>query len=546
MMLRDLVDTEWKSYERKRFLKDDTKSKTDEFDPESFKYDGFSDREKFFEEYVPALADDARLRTELNDFMPPRVDSINNSAYQALVIRYGILRQLIQQQDYNMPKDALLDAVQAWQQHLIENFDEVEFAAADDLLHLAKAAIDYKSDIDDSELHMIYSYFELHNRAHDSKHDFYTWLDFFKRLAAIDRFPKVSRSDRPEHARDTIEMGLWSLQEQAIVYEISNHGHSELVGLPEEYAEFVQDWLYYEMSETNYLQMLETLEPFDKQATLVNARNTFGIETRTHGRNQERRESLVKAGVFPSDLLRIALTKDELKQTVDRYGLDAHKQKTEEMIAAIIDYFEQSQKSVGETNSLVQLYLESYEDIADGSVTKIPPQLQELVGTDTPTEKLDILFEKATALIFEEVFNLEGTTLLGQQASGVVADGEVEQDGQWLLWDNKRRQDKFRLGSTARSKIKNYIDTKNDQHNVEWFVIIAPEFTQQAVTNAEQLEMQVGEDIRLIRAAEFARLATMWQAHYAEADRELPLSIFYGSNRFSIEAAEAALDRMFS
>lgn len=331
MKLRSLIDKDWSSYEKQRFLKDETKVGTDGFDPEAFKHDGFEDREKYLKTHAPALATEERLKAELNNFTPPRLDAINDSPYQALVIRYGVLRQLIQQLDYNMEKEALLDAVQSWQQRIIDDFTEGDFSEPDDLLHLAKAAVDYGPDIDDSELHMIYSYFELHNESHNRKHEYYTWLDLFKRLSSIDRFPKVSRSERPVHAIDTIEKGLWSLQEQAIVYEICDPEQGDLVGIPEEYVDFIRDWLYYEMSEENYLSMLEELEPFDDQSNLVEARETFGVESKTYGRNDKRRESLVKAGVFPSELLREVLEKEELKTIVDEYGLDAHKRKTDEM-----------------------------------------------------------------------------------------------------------------------------------------------------------------------------------------------------------------------
>lgn len=546
VQLKDLIDRNWNSYERKRFLKDDTKSKTDDFDPESFKHDGFSDQEKYLDTYVPALADKDRLDLEINDFTPPRLSEINDSSYQALVIRYGILRQLIQQQDYSMEKSDLLDAVQDWQNQLIEDYDADDFAKSDELRHLAKAAVDYGNDVDDSELHMVYSYFELHNRAQDSKHQYYTWLDFFKRLSAIDRFPKVSRSDRPEHALDTIEKGLWSLQEQALVYEVNDEEYDELVGIPEDYIDYIRDWLYYEMSEDNYLRMLEALDPFDKQDTLIKARETFGVEGKTYGRNQVRRESLVKAGVFPSELLKEALTKDDLKEIVDRYGLDAHKLKNDEMITAIVEYFEQSQKSVEEGDPAASLYLEAFEDIADGTVTQVPPQLQDIVDADNPAKKLDVLFEDATEQIFKNVFNLEGTNLLGQQASGVVADGEIEQNGHWLLWDNKRRAGKFKLGSNARSKIKNYIATKDDQHDVEWFLIIAPDFTDHAERNAQKLETQIGKEIRLIRAADFKDLASLWRDEYANENRELPLSIFYGSGLINLEITRDVLEEKFA
>ncbi|MBB6090845.1 hypothetical protein HNR49_002231 [Halobacterium salinarum] len=194
----------------------------------------------------------------------------------------------------------------------------------------------------------------------------------------------------------------------------------------------------------------------------------------------------------------------------------------------------------------VDLYLNAFEDIADGSVTSVPPQLQDLVEADNPEEKLDVLFEDATAEIFREVFNLAGTNQLGQHSTGVVADGEIEQDGEWLLWDNKRRRQQFRLGSDARSKIKNYIDTRSEQHDVEWFLIIAPEFTEQAEQNALQLEMQVGTDIRLVTAYAFVELAELWRENYAAESRELPLSVFRGSELFEVENAEALLQTQFA
>lgn len=546
MRLRDLANKDWNSYEQKRFIRDDTKAKTDDFEPESFKHDGFDDREKYLETYVPALADPDRIRTELNDFTPPRLTAINDSPYQALVIRYGILRQLIQQPDYSMEKSDLLDTVQNWQRSFIEAYDQESFEEADDLLHLAQAAVDYQNQIDDSELHMVYSYFELHNRAQDSKHEYYTWLDFFKRLSSFGRFPKVSRSDSPEHALDTIEKGLWSLQEQALVYEVNGESTKELVGIPEDYTEVVRDWLYYEMSEANLLAMLETLDVFDRQSVLIDARKRFGVEGKNYGRNENRRENIAQAGIFPSELLKEVVDKKKLKKIVDRYGLDAHKQKTDEMVAAIIEYFEQSQKSVEQGESAAELYLDTYEEIADGAVNQVPPQLQDLVDSDNAEEKLDILFEEATGEIFRKTFNLEGVNQLGQKATGMVADGEIEQDGKWLLWDNKRRRAKFKLGSDTRSKIKNYIDTKDKQHDVEWFLIIAPDFTEQAAMNAEQLEMQVGKDIRLVRAADLKELAELWKAEYADSNRELPLSVFFGSEFFDVDRAARLLELEFS
>ncbi|AGB39512.1 hypothetical protein Natoc_3806 [Natronococcus occultus SP4] len=393
---------------------------------------------------------------------------------------------------------------------------------------------------------MVSSYFEIHNNATNSKHEYYTWLDFFQRLSTLGRFPKVTRSDSPEHAHDTIEKGVWSLQEQALIYEVDDPNYDELVGIPEDYIEKIRDWLYYEMSDENYRQMLETLDVFDRQSILIEARGEFDISGKNYGKNENRRGNIIQEGIYPSELLREVVPKDDLKDIVDRYGLDAHKLKTGEMVSAIIEYFELSQNTVEGEDEKIDLYLNSYEDIADGAVTEVPPQLQDLIDADDISDKLDILFEEATGEIFREVFNLEETNQLGQQATGVVADGEIEQNDQWLLWDNKRRRQGFSLGSDTRSKIKNYIDTKDQQHDVEWFLIIAPEFTDKAPANALQLEMQVGTDIRLVRAEDLTALAELWQENYAAEGRELPLSVFTGSKIFDVETAASLLETQFA
>lgn len=547
MYLRNLFDADWNSYERKRFLKDSPKKKTDSFDPESFKHDGFNNREKYIEIYVPALADDARLRVELTNFTPPRVGSINGSPYQALVIRYGVLKTLIRQPGLAMEKDALLESVQSWQREIIDEFDQGDFNESNELLHLAQAAVEHDNDIDDSELNLIYSYMEFHNRTKDWKHQYHTWQDVFERLSTLDRFPKVSRSEKPEHALDTIEKGVWSLQEQAIVYEIVTEDGEDILGIPEDYKEFIGDWLVYEMSDENYLTMVNTLEPFQRQSLLIEATDTFDINKKNYGKNQKRRENIVEAGIFPTDLFAAVVQKDDLKAIVDEFGLDAHKRRRHEMIDATIEYFEQSQRGVEAEQPRVSLYLDFYDTIADGEIDEIPPQLQGLVDESDKAKKLEILFEEATAEIFREVFNLDGTEQLGQQASGSVADGEIEQDGKWLLWDNKRRAGQFKLGSTTRSKIKNYIDTKAQQHDVQWFLIIAPEFTDSARENANLMEKHLeGVDIRLVRAEDFQELAHFWQDSFQDSNKPFPLSMFNGSDVLRIDTLTRALKRDFA
>lgn len=59
--------------------------------------------------------------------------------------------------------------------------------------------------------------------------------------------------------------------------------------------------------------------------------------------------------------------------------------------------------------------------------------------------------------------------------------------------------------------------------------------------------MQVGGvDIRLVRAADFKRLAILWRETYADGSRELPLSVFYESDELDLDIADEALKREFS
>lgn len=546
MELRELPDKQWNSREKDRFLKDSTKLEIDEFDPSTFRYEGFDDREQYSEEFVPKLRDPRRIEMELSRFQPPRLSKMNNSPYQALVIRYGILRTLVKQQDYSMEARSLLEAVQEWQSTIVTEFDPESFDDDDDLLHLARAAVDYKGDIDDSELHLIHSYFQLHNESQDRLHNYYTWLDFFKRLSSIDRFPKVSRSDSPEHAIDTIKHGAWCLQEQALIYEVKGPNGEDLVGIPSDYVEQIKDWLNYEMSYENLVHMLESIDPLDHQKRLIDIAETFGAEKAVT--NDERRKNIAKAGIYPSELLSEALNASELRDVIDEYGLEADKRSKDDMIDTIIEYFEYSRKwsDSGESEPSVDMYLSSLEDIADGTVERIPPQLQKAVDIDDPEDKLDILFEQATARLFEDAFQLENTNLLGQQSSGTVTDGEIQQDDQWLLWDNKRRSEPCKLNSTTRAKIKDYIDTKNKHHDVEWFLLIAPEFAESAEHNALKLEKQTGVNLRLLTARDLRSLAEFWRERFESNGRELPLSIFYGTGTFDLEPAKEALEEQFA
>jgi len=109
MELRDFPDKSWNAHEKKRFLKDSTKAGTEDFDPDKFEHEGFEDRQRFVDKYAPSLAAEERLRAELDQFRPPRLGSMNDSSYQALVIRYGVLRTLIKQRDYKMSKQELLE-----------------------------------------------------------------------------------------------------------------------------------------------------------------------------------------------------------------------------------------------------------------------------------------------------------------------------------------------------------------------------------------------------------------------------------------------------
>lgn len=330
------------------------------------------------------------------------------------------------------------------------------------------------------------------------------------------------------------------------MYEISDPEHGDLVGIPEDYLEYVRAWLGYEMADANYRQMLDTLDVFDRRAVLIEASDTFGIDKKNYGKNENRRANLIESGVYPSDLFRAVVSKDELKEIVDRYRIDAHKRKTDDMIRQTIRYFEESQKDVEDDESQVDVYLSAYEAIADGEIQAVPPQLQDVTDDEDLSRRLDVLFEDATTRIFADVFNLEGTTRLGQQTSGIAADGEIEQDGKWLLWDNKRRLGEFTLDANTRAKIKNYIDQKRQQHDVEWFLIIAPAFSDTAIQNAKKLEMEVGVDIRLVTAAVLTDIGTAWRDDYADEDRELPLSVFYGTGILEPGIVKSMLETQFA
>lgn len=114
---------------------------------------------------------------------------MNDSPYQALVIRYGVLRTLIKQRDYNLERDIYSAMNRPGNGCSSRSSTKVRSTMMTYSILLRRLS----SSVQKSTILISISstVFELYNNSLDHLPDYYTWLDFFNRHSSIGRTTQV-------------------------------------------------------------------------------------------------------------------------------------------------------------------------------------------------------------------------------------------------------------------------------------------------------------------------------------------------------------------
>ncbi len=479
MKLRELTEEgRWKGRKtcKKRFLNTEKKHSSENFDPSDLPKPKRLDE---FEEEIDSLANPDRLKTELNHHELVN-NRANDSSYQFLVLKYGILNYLVRQPEYTALFDEVKEEIPKWEEKLAEEFSKENFEKQeqeDEFYFLTKAIVSYPTgdpEIRDAELNLLARFMEMKNQNMQYKSNYYTWMDFFRRAGSetLKCFPKIN--DPEPHAESTVKDTIYGLEEQGLIFDVNNADGDRVIGIPEEFVPTIKEWLNFELVEEDYRELLDSIDQFN-QPTLVDIKDEFDLPAAR--RNDKRKKYTIDGGVIPSDAMKIAYEEgyrnlQSIVKDDPAIKIDATSSK-EELIDAIIKRYEGSHRD--EEKSEWELYLDNLEEISNLNIEEISTALLQDVDTDkNEKQQLQTMFEDATNAIFRDVLGWD--VVKRGQGTGKQPDGQVNFDEGIFLWDTKAAEEEFDINTNTVRQVKDYVRDYEDDHNVEAFIIITSDY----------------------------------------------------------------------
>lgn len=538
MKFSELYNQKWNNTPlKKRFLKQDKKVQNK--DGEYLLNVSSMEGKNQLKEKADQFLNPERIRKELERFVPPR--SLSN--YEYLVLKYGILKFLCKSPGYSEEEDELIRYVrEKWEREIIEEYkEETKEFADDELFKLARAASDYEDEILKGELNLIHRYLKEYNSEKDHENEKLWWGDFFIRLCAIKKFPKLSEAKI--HGNRKVQKAVRALEDQAILYEIKGEHGEKIIGIPEEFVPEIKKWLHFELSKNKFKKLLREIDEF-KRGTLNTVMKTCDLGSASG--NEARIKEIAGSKVLPSEALEIGLDREDLKNIVDRYQVNISKRKSSQEIAeAIVQSFLDWGREDEELEWENPQYLEYFEELS--SLEPITHPFTDRLKGDLKKRDLKNIYDKefeiATYEILKNVLSVQEVELLGHTDSR-VPDGRIEWGDDVILWDNKASGEKYHMGAGDERAMKEYVE--QEDHNVELFMFISSGFSQSThgkVDTKFNSKKDFETSICLVKAEDFKELAQYWRDYILveNPDSKFPLSAFLQEGLLDLEKAKSRL-----
>lgn len=448
--------------------------------------------------------------------------------YEYFFIKYALILSLLEAEDFRLPKNDLVKKVQDWETDIRDQGRGGNYEAGDMLFVVARAAAKYNNDILPAEMNLTRCIMETHNeQVPPYRTKQYGWMHFCRRLAASGNFPKIGGG---QHSAKEVRYAIYRLEDQALVYETKKHH----IGLFDETVSVLSDWAHFELSADDYEKMLDILSGmWIGQGELITAQEKL-LGRRKGNSNKEKQRDLIDNDVFPSDLLRISLDKDQLKDIADTFGIPVDARRKPKVLAqSIVQYFRGwGRPTPGEEGQKqAELYLSSYLGLAQRQQDDVDPGIvKELVSRKSDNGKTkDMLqkeFEKATAKILTHFFHLDDVKWLG---GGNEPDGIIGLSDLCIIWDNKARQDErgLRWTTDLKRQVEDYIRSQQSP-TCRICLIIAPQFRPGVEDRVAKLSQELGPDvdIALVTAERLKAEAENWEYTDPEESAQQFLALF--------------------
>jgi hypothetical protein len=199
-----------------------------------------------------------------------------------------------------------------------------------------------------------------------------------------------------------------------------------------------------------------------------------------------------------------------------------------ELIDRIIEYYDGLIERSVEPTDEREPWFAYYEEFASRNYGFLRSQ-----GLIEKDQDVDKRFEYATDYLFEILLGHKPLNLPGsEQPDGALSLG----DG-LLLWDNKSKESECNLKQHL-AQFDRYF-TKAERKAVA-IVVIAPDFTEDSDAQANLHEVQTGNKLSLITAAELKDIAVRWNSSNKAGDA-FPLRYLTTTGRFNVSILAALL-----
>lgn len=472
----------------------------------------------------PQFTDSLRIGSQLDQILT------RSSGETRLLSHIIIFEVLLNSYDYKLPYEETEKRVLEFERSLIDKSNEMS---------ILKLANDKKNShrFKDIELYNFVLDTAWKNNDEISPDEANLLSKLRKRLkvhinehfileAKLGRFP---RDKNQLHTRDDIHNIRTELQKAGILFPFRDEDNACCDIIPEEIANVIKKIHNIEMRNSSYKMLLEH-KHLNKKPTLCKILEVESIDYNPSKTIKELKEKVLML-VPPSvtlggKTLKCGLTNEELKNLLDDLQLKTSVSK-QEKIENIIEHFNGLRPTVAETEDKRETFYQFYGQLAGRDYPKL--RAKKIIEKD---RDIDSFFEQATDYLFEKKLNLTPLEMRGtDHADGTLSIGE-----HLLLWDNKSKENKGKDSGKINLKdflIKQFhIYMEKAEKEVDSFLVIAPDFTDESEVEAMQYKAKYGRDVVLITAKELKELAEEWSKSRSKND-PFPLGFFNRAGRFN-------------
>lgn len=422
---------------------------------------------------------------------------------------------LLQAHDYSSPQKESENLVLEWEQEVIDDSNQPseqtnrQIYNFDFFAFVLEAAWENNNEISQDEKKLIE---RIRTRLKISTREY--------RLceAKLGRFPK---NKNELHSREDVNKVRTILQECGLLLTYRDSEGIDHDIIPEEMATSLRvafgielkNYGFSKLIAQKYVRNKSYLESVLKKCDISPARSLTLSELQ-HLCITHIKPSVILGGLTPKD----GIEKEQLENWCRELKLAVSGTKAE-LVTRLIQHYDGLIETTTTDSDERQGWFEYYEEFAARNYGFL--RSQQLIEKDQDVDKR---FEYATDYLFETHLGHKPLNLAGsEQPDGALSIGD-----ELLLWDNKSKEKECNL-KVHLAQFERYFS--KSEKKAAALMVIAPSFTAESETEAKLYEIQTGNQISLITAAELKAVALQWSSSKTASD-PFPLRYLTTTGRF--------------